>query len=134
MKGEVGLWIDHRKALIVMVTASGEEVEEITSDVEKQLRRGGDSPLKGPHESQNVPADDSRERSFTGHLDSYYDAVIASIRDAESIYILGPGEAKGELKKRMEGAHLGGRIIGVDTVDSMTDRQVIAKVRERFKT
>ena len=79
-----------------------------------------------------MPADDSRQRAYTGHLDIYYDAVIAAIRDAESILILGPGEAKGELKRRLEGLNLGGRIAGVETADKMTDRQIAAKVRKRF--
>ena len=93
MKTKVGLWIDHRKATIVTVTDKGEEMGLIISRVEKQLRRSGDSPLKGPYEPHDVPAQDSRQRTFTGHLNIYYDAVIASIRDAESILIFGPGEA-----------------------------------------
>jgi hypothetical protein len=132
MKKEVGLWIDHRKAVIVVTTDKGEEIKLIVSKVEKQLRRSGGSPLKGPHEASQVPADDSRERAFTGHLNIYYDAVIASIRDAEAILILGPGEAKVELKKRLESEELGGRIVGIETVDKMTDRQIVAKVRQRF--
>ena len=132
MKKEVGLWIDHRKAVIVVITDKGEEIKLIVSKVEKQLRRSGGSPLKGPHEASQVPADDSRERAFTGHLNIYYDAVIASIRDAEAILILGPGEAKVELKKRLESEELGGRIVGIETVDKMTDRQIVAKVRRAF--
>jgi hypothetical protein len=132
MKKEVGLWIDHRKAVIVVITDKGEEIKLIVSKVEKQLRRSGGSPLKGPHEASQVPADDSRERAFTGHLNIYYDAVIASIRDAEAILILGPGEAKVELKKRLESEELGGRIVGIETVDKMTDRQIVARVRQRF--
>ena len=133
MKTKVGLWIDHRKAIIVAVTDKGEEIGLIISKVEKQLRRSGDSPLKGPYESQQVPANDSRQKAFTGHLNIYYDAVIACIRDTEAILIFGPGEAKGELKKRLMENKLGGRIVGVETVDKMTDRQIAAKVRQRFQ-
>jgi hypothetical protein len=32
----------------------------------------------------------------------------------------------------MEREHLGGRIIDVETADRMTDRQIVARVRERF--
>ena len=110
----------------------GEETAQIFSMAEKQLRRTGDSPLKGPHEAQRVPADDSRQRAFTGQLNVYYDAVIAFIRESESILIFGPGEAKKELKARLEGNHLGERVVGVETVDKMTDRQIIAKVRKHF--
>ena len=132
MKTKVGLWIDHKKAVIVAVTDKGEEIGLVVSKVEKQLQRSGDSPLKGSYEARKVPADDSRQRTFTAHLNIYYDAVIASIRDAESILIFGPGEAKGELKKRLERIDLGGRIVSVETVDKMTDRQIAAKVRRHF--
>src|SRR5256885_13464761 len=132
MGTKVGLWIDNRKAIVVTVTDKGEEMELIVSTVQKQLRRSGDSPLKGPYEQQQVPADDSRQRTLTGHLNIYYDAVIACIGDAESILIFGPGEAKGELTKRLKRSDLGGRIAGVETVDKMTDRQIAAKVRRHF--
>jgi hypothetical protein len=132
MRTRVGLWIDHRKAIVVAVTDQGEELGLIISKVEKQLRRSGDSPLKGRYESSQVPADDSRQRAYAGYLNIYYDAIIACIRDAESILIFGPGEAKDELKARLEGNGLGGRIVGIETVDKMTDRQIAAKVRQRF--
>ena len=132
MRTKVGLWIDHRKAIVVAVTDKGEEIGLIISAIEKQLRRSPSSRSKGPYEPQQVPPDDSRQRAFTGHLNIYYDAVIASIRDAELILIFGPGEAKAELKKRLERIDLGGRIVGVETVDKMTDRQIAAKVRRHF--
>jgi hypothetical protein len=132
MKTKVGLWIDHRKANIVTVTDKGEEMGLVISKAEKQPRRSGDSPLKGPYEPHQVPAQDSQQRTLTEHLNIYYDAVIASIRDAEAILIFGPGEAKGELEERLKKNGLGGRIVGIEAADKMTDRQIAAKVRQRF--
>jgi hypothetical protein len=133
-KQEVGLWIDHRKAVIVVLTDEEEETSLIISKAEKQLRRTGDSALKGSYESQQVPASDSRQKALTGHLNIYYDAVIACIRDARSILIFGPGEAKGELKERLKKNKLSGHIIGLETVDKMTNPQIAAKVRAYFAT
>jgi hypothetical protein len=132
MKANTGLWIDHRKATIVALSDRGEETVLIASNVERHPERSGDSPLKGRYESQKVPADDSRQRAFTGHLNIYYEAVTACLRGAESILIFGPGEAKGELEKRLKKSGMGGRIAGVETVDKMTDRQIAAKVRGYF--
>ncbi len=132
MRTKVGLWIDHRKAIIVAVTDKGEEIGLIVSKVEKLLQRSGDSPLKGRYESHNVPADDRRQRTLTSYLNIYYDAVIACLRDAEAILILGPGEAKGELAKRLKKCKLSGRIAAIETVDKMTERQIGAKVRQYF--
>ena len=132
MKTAAGLWIDHRKAVIVIVTDKGEEIKLIVSKVEKQPGRFGGVRTTTPYEQQ-VLADDSLEREFKGHLNIYYDAVIASIRDAGSILIFGPGEAAGELKKRLKRNKLSGRIAGIETVDKMTDRQIAAKVRKYFQ-
>jgi hypothetical protein len=43
MKKEVGLWIDHRQAVIVTLVDQVEETKRITSDIEKQVRYSGDS-------------------------------------------------------------------------------------------
>lgn len=132
MSTNVGLWIDHRKTIIVAITDKEETTELLTSNVEKQPRRSGDSPLKGSYESQQVPADDTRQRTLAGQLNTYYDAVIARIRAADAILLFGPGEAKDELKERLEAHQLGGRIVGVEAVDKMTDPQIAAKVRHHF--
>jgi hypothetical protein len=130
MKTTKGLWIDRRKAVIVMVTDKGEDVKEIFSHVEKQPGRFDGVRSTTPFEAQLVPADDSQERGLTGHLDTYYDEVISHLRDAEVILIFGPGEAKGELVKRVAREKLSGRIAGVETADKMTVPQIAAKVRK----
>ena len=132
MNTQVGLWIDHRKATIVAMTEQGAETSEILSDVEKQLWRSCDSPVKATYESFQVPADDSRQRARTGELNTYYDEVILQIRDADSILIIGPGAAKHELQKRLEENRLGTKVVGVETVDTLTEPQIIAKVRQHF--
>jgi hypothetical protein len=126
MKSEIGLWIDHRQAVIVVVTDAGEETKRIISNMEKHVRFSSGSSEDGSQE-------DVRDRQFENHLNSYYDEVVAVIRDADSIQIFGPGEAKGELEKRLESEGLKGHIVGIETVDKMTDRQIAAKVRERFR-
>lgn len=134
MKTKVGCWIDHKKAIIVALTNQGAEIKLVVSMVEKHLQRAGDSPLKGHFEAQLVPSDDRRQKALTGHLNTYYGAVTAALRDAEAVLIFGPGEAKGELKKRMGKERLGGIIVGVETAERMTDRQIAEKVRRHFAT
>lgn len=133
MKKKVGVWIDHRKAVIVTISGDGEETKVLESNVEKQPGRLDGQRSTLPYEAHKVPADNSRERKFTGQLHTYYDEVIGVIRDAGSILILGPGEAKGELNKRLKKDKLDDLITAVETVDAMTDRQIAAKVREYFK-
>jgi len=127
MKKQIGLWIDHRETIIVALGDQGEETRRIESGMEKYVRFSG-----GPG-SGNSLAEDQRDRRFTNYLNSYYDEVISYVREAESILIFGPGEAKGELKTRLESQKLGERIVAVETEDKMTDRQIAAKVRQYFQ-
>jgi hypothetical protein len=82
------------------------------------------------HEDQLMKADDSRDREFMGHLNRYYAEVIAAVPAVEAILLFGPGEAKGELKKRLEHAKVKGRVIATEAADKMTHRQIVAKVHE----
>jgi hypothetical protein len=132
MKPQAGLWIDHREAVIVLVSEKAQETKQIKSRVEKQLRRSGRSPTRAPFESQMVSADDSREREYTGRLANYYDEVISCLRPAETIMLFGPGEAKGELRKRIERNKLDVRITCFETSDRMTERQIVQKVRRHY--
>lgn len=132
MKTKAGLWIDHRQAIVVIVSVAGEEISQISSHAEKQLRRTGSTPLQGNFEAQKVPADDKQQRVYTAQLNMFYDEVIDCIRDAESILILGPGVAKDELRVRIEEYNLGDRVSAVEAADNMTNPQIAAKVRQYF--
>jgi hypothetical protein len=120
MKTTVGLWIDQRKAVIVFVTGRDEEIKLIYSNVEKQHRKSG----------VPIPPDDIKQSELTGHLNSYYDEIISSLWNSGAILIMGPGDTKGELKKRLEINNLKGRRVDVEIADRMTDRQIVAKARE----
>jgi hypothetical protein len=132
MKKEVGLWIDHRKAVIVAIEDEVEVTLEIQSNVEKHVRFSSGTQSKDPNQPKGSTAEDMRDRQFGNHLDSFYDGIISMIHTADSIWIFGPGEAKGELENRLKQAGLGERIVGVETVDKMTDRQIAAKIRDRY--
>lgn len=132
MTREVGLWIDHRKAVIVTVENNVEVVREIKSNMEKHVRFSSGTHSKDPDTPQGSTAEDVRDRQFNDHLGRYYEGVVSLIREADAIWIFGPGEAKVELETYLKHEGLGGRIVGVETVDKMTDRQISAKVRMRF--
>ncbi len=132
MNAKIGLWIDHRKAVIAVVSGGKEKVNVIESKVDKQLGRYDGVRSTARFDRVQVQADDSQDRGFMNQINKYYDKVIALIRNAESILIFGPGEAKVELKKRLEKNNLAGRVAAVETADKMTDHQVEAKVRGYF--
>ena len=133
-KNYVGLWIDHRQAVIVSITDEGENIKRIDSGIERKVRlSGGSRTAKTPYGPQQVSVDGKQQERMNRQLHQYYQQIIRRIRDAAKILILGPGEAKTELKKEMEKSReLAAKKITVEPADKMTERQIAAKVRQFF--
>jgi hypothetical protein len=125
MKSEVGLWIDHRKAVIVTIMPPEDGTKRLHASLEKQVRFS-----EGP--SREGSAVDLGDNKMFNSLSSYYDGVIDCIRDAEFIQIFGPGEAMVELEKRLKHEELSGCTVSIETIDKMTEGQIEAKVWQHF--
>ena len=132
MKKEVGLWIDHRKTVFVTIENEVEVTREIRSNIEKHVRFSNGTASKDTDSTQGSSAEDMRDRQFGDHLGRYYEGIISFIRNADSILIFGPGEAKVELGNCLKREELGSRIVGIETADKMTDHQIAAKVRDHY--
>ena len=96
MKKEIGLWIDHREAVIVTLQDQAEDIQRIESKVEKRVRYSGASETNVEGAPHNDLAEDKRDRRIEGHIDHFYDEVITHLQDATAVLIMGPGEAKTE--------------------------------------
>jgi hypothetical protein len=124
MKRELGLWIDHKKAVIFSLSDSGAEIKRISAGLDQSVQVAG--------KEEKDSAEVHRDSRFSSRLNSFYEEVITYIRTAESILIFGPGEAKGDLKKKLEHEKLHENIVGFETADIMTDNQIVTKIRQRF--
>ena len=73
------------------------------------------------------------EKRYHQELRRYYRKIIEALRYGDKFIILGPGEAKIELKKEVE-AHksVAEKLVGIEKADKMTDRQVVAWVKKYF--
>lgn len=123
MKSQIGLWIDHREAVIVTLSDSSEEIECVTSDVEETV-----SDADAPHASHQ----DRHGRRVKANLNKYYGKIITIIHNAGSMLIFGPGEAKYEFEKKLQRRGLNKHIVAIETTDSMTENQIVAKVKDYF--
>ncbi len=129
MNKKIGLWVDHREAVIVALTDKGEQITHIKSNAEKQIRFAGGSRQDGLQTTETI-----RGKKLNAQLGQYFDDITAQIRDAELIQIFGPGDAKNELVKCLEKEGVKERISEIETMDNMTENQIAAKVREYFLT
>ena len=133
MMKNIGLWIDHKKAIIVIQSEQGQDIQKIESGVGRHVSYRGASHPKSPYSAQYQQGDDQLDNRFTEQLNKFYDKVIAQIRAAEAVLIIGPGEAKLEFEKRLTHEKVKVPIVGIEPADKLTDRQIAAKVRNYFQ-
>lgn len=132
MSTKAGVWIDHKQAIVVLVTEAGQEVKKIAFDAGQPTKASGSSRGRNRFTPNDFVAEDRQERKLENDRKKYYDEVLAAIREATSILILGPGEAKAEFGKRIKSKKLRGVTMQAETADKMTERQLTAKVRAHF--
>jgi len=133
MTKQMGMWIDHRKAVIVTLINGSQNLETIQSNMEKHTRPAGGSRGRLPYGPQDVMKEDGRERKYKLHLKRWYEEVMNKVQDADELLVFGPAEGKKEFCKQIEGTPLANRLLNLETVDRMTDAQIAAKVRDHFK-
>jgi hypothetical protein len=130
---KVGIWIDHKKAVIVFASADGVTVTTLESDVGPHARYSGRAGYPTPDGTQDGRGEKKYEERHDQHLDRYYDEVISQLGQPEALLIFGPGEAKLQLKERLSRSKtLSERIVGIETTDKLTDPQIVAKVKEHY--
>jgi len=124
MNQNVGIWIDHKSAVIVSASASHVTTTTLESDVEAHPRYSG---------RQDGGGEKKYEERHGQQLDRYYDDVIRQIGAPDALLIFGPGEAKVELKERLSRTNaLSGCTVALETTDKLTDPQIVAKVKAHF--
>ena len=128
MNTKAGIWIDHQQAYLVLIDADTDVIthKHIESDMEKRVRFSSHTA-----DIEDL-ADDQRDHRYAGHLQVYYDKVIAQLDANAAVLVFGPGEAKRELEQRIISHGHSQRIVGVETTDKMTEAQIAAKVRHHY--
>ena len=124
MTHRIGIWIDHKRAVIVTVSADAVTTKTLESEVAGHPRYSG---------QQDGGGEKKYEERRSGQLDRYYDEVIGELGQFEAILIFGPGEAKRELKHRLGRSNAASEgTVAIDTTDKLTEPQIVAKVKEYF--
>jgi len=132
MKKEVGLWINLSRAVIVTINGEAVSNLQVRSNIEKYVQFSGGSkknPLYGTH---TLSGEGKNDPNLARCIETYFDAVASLLRHADSIWIFGPGNAKNELKKRLHRDSLEADVVSGEFESKMTDRQIVAQVRQHY--
>jgi hypothetical protein len=124
MNHKVGVWLDHKSAVIVSTSAGNVSSKTLESEVGAHPRYSGQEGGGG---------EKKYEQRHGEQLDRYYDDIISQLGLPEAVLIFGPGEAKLELKERLSRSKaLSGCTVDLETADRLTDPQIVAKVKDHF--
>ena len=113
------IWIDHKEAHVMFLSETASEAEIIkTKSTHPHLHHKG-----GEIGSGRVALDSK-----------YLHSVIESVVESKEILVIGPGSAKLELIKyaHHHDPKIAEKIVGVETVDHPTDKEIMAFARKFF--
>jgi len=133
IKKKVGIWIDHKEAILVSIEDDQTTVEHIESGAESHFRPSGGWKTAGTSVAQVVSREQKADERRKHQYHNFYKIVIQKIGDAGNIFIFGPGEAKLELAKEIK--KIKGRrekISAVETSDRLSEKQIVVKVRSFY--
>ena len=120
MSKHVAIWIDHREARIFHI-----DPNTVNEETLKAHRPVHHQHPKSPDGIQAHPEDDRK----------FFQEVAQVIATSEQILVVGPSTAKLQFIKFVH-QHQPGlvpKIVGVETVDHPTDRQIVAYAVKYFK-
>lgn len=134
MNTMLGIWIDHRDAVLVSVRGGLTSVRSIKSGVEPRTHASGGRKAGGTSVAQSVTNEQRMDERHKHQLHTFYQEVIKAANGAEAVYIFGPGAAKHELSVEIEKAKgPQARIVAVEACDKLTEPQIVAKVKAFYK-
>lgn len=128
MQRNVGVWIDRKQALIVQLDNGERQIQVIESQLPPRTRL-----VRRSVGDIDLPNELHTNQRYEKHLKLYLNRVAEALQNADSILLMGPGEAKIELQKTLQKSKtLAERIAGVETVGKLTQNQIAAKVSDFF--
>lgn len=130
---KIGIWMDIQKAHIVELIGDNEQLKTVFSEVEDYHPKGGSgTKLKGG--PQDVVQDRRYLERKKNQMKAYFSILAELIKDADSIALFGPAATAEQFRKELGKSQkeLALKIKSVTKVDSMTNNQVVALVRDFY--
>jgi hypothetical protein len=130
MSNKTGIWIDSSKAVIVRLKDGKESVIELEGNIENSIYHDGEGDKGSFAGGQHMSQERKFEERKRQQIDKYLDDVIGAVKNDDAIFVFGPAEIKIKLKQKIEDdPMMKNKLQSVETADSMTQNQVVAKVK-----
>lgn len=119
---QMAIWIDHQEARVFHVTDATSEETTV--------------PSPAHHLHRHPKSDDTQIRNHPQDEPRFFDDVVLALADAEEILIMGPSITKLHFLRyaQQHAPRVASRVVGLETADHPTDRQLVAHIRHYFGT
>lgn len=130
MGKNIGIWIDRSKAYII--DDENTMFDVIESNVEDFHSAGG-SASSTPYGNQDASGEKEMQERQRNQMKHYVKDLSSRVQDSSRVVVFGPAQAKNELAKEIESNHLfKGKLVGIETTDSMSDTKLKEWVRNFY--
>ena len=125
VNAQLGIWIDRKQAIIVSVMRDRTVLTKLRSSLRSHGR------YHGTHDSGGERKYEARHEQELAH---YLDAVARHVERGDEVLILGPGETKRALARRMgQIKALTGVTTKAAAADKISDADLVATIRKRYR-
>ncbi|MEC7263591.1 MAG: hypothetical protein VXW38_07605 [Bacteroidota bacterium] len=130
---QVGIWLDKKEALGVVLEDGGESVFNVESDLEFFNPKGG-SRSKANWGPQDVVQDSKYMEREKNQLKRYFENITLELQDVDELAIFGPAEAPEKFMAELEDNYpeLAQKVTVSEKTDSITKNQFKALVKQTF--
>jgi stalled ribosome rescue protein Dom34 len=113
------VWLDHQEAHIFGVDAEALQSETVAAPQHRLHRHP-----KGPGAEHQHPHDSTQ----------FFREIATVLRDTDAVLLVGPSTAKLQFLRFLAEHErpLEAKVVGIETVDHPTDRQLVAHARHHF--
>jgi len=122
-KQYAGVWLDNQQAIII-TNDLGNDNGDYT--IHEKVKSNGNHSGGNEHSMNNAKQSDSLK---------YFKSLSTLLEPYDEILIFGPGKSQEQFQNHLqENAQFKSKKITIDSANQLTDPQMIAKVREFFKS
>ncbi len=133
MERKAGVWIDHSRALILLLIEQQEELNHLEREGDEGTRTLAGDRTPRTYTRHDYVAENHLERKQASRYQTFYDDVIRSLKDIQLVAVIGPGEAKGEFVKRIIATCPHVQIGSVAAADKMTETEFKRYMRDQLR-
>lgn len=134
MKNNIGIWIDTSKAIIVKLSNNNCTVKTVESNIETRERVAGETKKFGRFAGQYITYEKNRQNKKMELTHLFLKNLTKEIQDAEALVLLGPANMKKLFAKEiLKNMQIANKLIEVQSSDSMTENQLVARIKKFYK-